>query len=700
MFTSISILALSLQTPLLEEESLRFVRNETSPEPTWEAVDDDLGLRAEVSADAVELTTPHRSPGAESLRLRFVSWGRGDEAAPLDAATARTSNRRVAIDRGVITEWYVHGDAGLEQGFTIERAPTSLAADGTLRVQLAVEGGFDTRLAPNARSARFVSHADGTTFTYSGLRAWDAAGRNLEVGLSIDAERMSIDVDDARATYPITIDPWIAVERAKLTSDFPNTYEFGVSAALDGNTLLVGSCVDGGFGGEGAAYVFTRSGSTWDKQARLTSPPGWQVYDMGRSVALDGDTAWIGSMHPALQERGPIQIFARTGTTWSHSQTIAPPAPQAWFGHSLDVDGDTAVVGSPWEDNGSLTYRGAGHVYVRQGSSWISQARLLPSSPQVWVEFGTSVTVEGDTIVVGATHQAVAGMADAGVAYVFQRTGSAWTEQAILSAPDPLPFGQFGFDVDLQGDRLVIGSLYQESVYIFERAGAQWTLRAQLTPHDSEPVDRFGASVALDGDRLLVGATGDDDDGYNAGAAYLFTKSGLHWAEASKWTGSAEAYIGPYGDTVAIQGTTAVVSRLGAAFVYELIPQASTTPRDGIGNLPFHRGLSLPVLGGTYRAEVGSLWGGVGGGLWLVGYAAPLRVTLTSGQTLLVDITDPNGELLRLPPVINPNFTEVLDVAIPSDPSLAGMRVYTQAVLFASAYPVNLTNAVDLFLGY
>jgi hypothetical protein len=167
-------------------------------------------------------------------------------------------------------------------------------------------------------------------------------------------------------------------------------------------------------------------------------------------------------------------------------------------------------------------------VFTRTGTTWSQQAHLTAADGRAFDLFGCSVALAGDTAVVGA----IGGNVDQGLAYVFTRTGTAWSQQAQLTAADGTAIDLFGVSVAVSGDTAVVGAdnndlgvnVDQGSAYVFTRTGTAWSQQAQLTAADGAAIDLFGVSVAVSGDTAVVGADSDDVDGNtNQGSVYVFT---------------------------------------------------------------------------------------------------------------------------------------------------------------------------------
>ena len=259
------------------------------------------------------------------------------------------------------------------------------------------------------------------------------------------------------------------------------------------------------------------------QEAQLVAGDGAADDWFGYSVAISGDTAVVGApWHDfgANADQGSAYVFVRSGSTWSlQAQLFASNgAADDWFGISVAISGDTAVVGASYDDVGGEVQQGSAYVFVRSGSTWSEQVQLLAGDGSTWDGFGRAVAISGDTAVVGAVTDDVGANADQGSAYVFVRNGSTWGQQAHLTAADGSASDFFGGAVAISGDTAVVGASYdgagtndmQGSAYVFMRSGAVWGLQAHLAAADGAWGDLFGMSVAISGDTAVVGASEDD----------------------------------------------------------------------------------------------------------------------------------------------------------------------------------------------
>jgi len=391
-----------------------------------------------------------------------------------------------------------------------------------------------------------------------------------------------------RAQLPAAPQSWPAdgtIEQAKLLAgDAQASDYFGYSVAVSGDTVVVGA--SSASSAAGAAYVFVRNGTTWNEQQKLMASDAEAGDWFGTSVAVSGDTVVVGSRYEDEGGfyAGAAYVFVRNGTTWTEQDKLMASDAQAGdeFSYSVAVSGDTVVVGARGEDSGGSD-AGAAYVFVRNGTSWVQQDKLMASDAQVYDWFGYSVAVSGDTVVVGAPYEASGGF-DAGAAYVFVRNGTAWSQQAKLTASDAEAYDWFGYSVAVAGDTVVVGAYGEDdggtdagAAYVFVHDGTSWDEQGKLMASDAQAYDYFGVSVAVSGNTVAIGAFHEDDGGISAGAAYVFVYDGTSWDEQAKLMASDAQANDQFGVSVAVSGDTVVVgapyedsggSDTGAAYVF------------------------------------------------------------------------------------------------------------------------------------
>ncbi len=679
----------------------------------------DEPLEAHVASDGVEIRGGDPERGRWDLGLRLAAWGRGDFLRPAARGEVASDDERIRIDRGPVIEWYVNDERGVEQGFTVDEPPSRGSVTAPLRLDLAVEGGFACEVLAGERDARFT-RADGTQVLYTGLRAWDAVGRELDAHLRADPRGLSILVEDERAAYPITIDPWIWVERLKLLSSDGETYDdFGGSVSISGDTLLVGAPGDNDVApAAGSAYVYVGSGTHWTEQAKLTAAVGVVWDRLGEDLDIDGDTALAGAYAADVlaPDSGEAHVFVRTGTVWTRQAglTASDGAEGDWFGASVALDANTALVGAPTTDD--LGYAsGSAYVFVRSGSTWTQEAELLAEDGQGGAYFGISVALDGDTALIGARGESSQGFL-AGAAYVFVRSGSSWSQRAKLLATPGDTDDRFGYSVALEGDTALVAAPFDDamggagSVYVFVDSGSGWSQQAWITPVGSAQGAQFGMSLDLRGDTALVGAPRDAGGGYDMGAAYLFQRTAFVWDQHARLMGAGGAVYQDFGRSVALDDTTVFVGMswdsalgngAGSVRVFEVDGAAAHARyRNDAGETNPYRYFAVPpVMGEEWTATIdvsgtGNFVAGV------MGFALPLEQHLpVAAGWLLIDPLSPGGELLGIPPAYGYGL-HVFTSPIPADPSLAGFVLSTQGAGLGGANGLTLFNAYDLFVGH
>ena len=375
------------------------------------------------------------------------------------------------------------------------------------------------------------------------------------------------------------------VEQAKLLASDENRADyFGVSVAIDGDTVLVGAYRNNEpLADCGAVYVFERTGENWNQTARLTAPDPDSFAYFGFSVGLDADTAIIGATRDdeAGEDAGAAYVFVRNQFGWTLQAKLIGNNTEAQdnLGYAVDVDGDFAIVTSPKNRGG-----GAAYIYQRDGTEWKQKRnrvrfRMIPIDPDGASAFGVSVDIKGDTAVIGATGGKV-GEEVVGAAYVFtQNEPPFWNQHTKLVAADRNGSDQLGFAVALGENEVIAGAprhnaggLSSGAAYIFEqREDASWVESAKLSDGETASEDQFGVSVAISGNFAISGAQQDDDIAPNAGAAYVFERSGTLWLQRMKLTANDAKAGDLFGNAVAMDDTTVLV---GAPGVDDAGPEA------------------------------------------------------------------------------------------------------------------------------
>ncbi|GEM_PF-2515464 len=343
-------------------------------------------------------------------------------------------------------------------------------------------------------------------------------------------------------------------------------------------------------------WLITRSalhaatGQMFSQLQKLTAPDGGANQFFGNSVAIDGDTAVVGA-----SPVGKVYVFVRTGGLWSLQQKLGVEG--VAFGISVAISGDTIVVGAFGEDSST----GAAYVFVRAAGVWSQQQRLIASDRIENDNFGISVAASGDTIVVGARFHGAGPHPQQGSAYVFARSGGVWSQQQHLTANDGGVAEFYGDGVAISGDTIVVAAagidqnqmLELGSAYVYVRAAGAWSEQQRLTPSGGRANGLFGSSVAINSDTIIVGALFDS-------AAYVFARSGGVWSQQQKLT----VALSEFGISASISDDTIVVGARnenggqGAAHVFVKMngvwsEQQTLTASDGADNDRFGNSVSI-----------------------------------------------------------------------------------------------------------
>jgi trimeric autotransporter adhesin len=366
----------------------------------------------------------------------------------------------------------------------------------------------------------------------------------------------------------------------------------GQAIALDGDTLVGGapnedSAAKGvnppspaadGAKDSGAVYVYAHSGQAWLQQAYVKPSDTAAGQLFGCSVALEANTLAVGAMHDA--NLGAVYVYERTGDQWRETVKLAAPdaaAVNGEFGQAVTLQGDTLVIGQGGSDNG-VSQSGAAYVYTRTATSgWTLKQKLLANPQSIDGWFGSSVTLRGNYLVVGATGEQT-GSPSSGAAYVF-RTGDSFTQVAVLKPSTATLGGFFGQYTAISGDTIAVSTFNSNAgltngiVYVFNRTkDDEFAQQAALQSSNNASGDYFGSGLALAGDDLVVGSSHEGSSAHgvngdtsgpvlkNSGAAYVFRRSGNAWTQLTHLKLSQPSANDQFGSAVAISGDTIAIS--------------------------------------------------------------------------------------------------------------------------------------------
>lgn len=353
---------------------------------------------------------------------------------------------------------------------------------------------------------------------------------------------------------------------------------YGFDVDLDGERVIVGSR------SAEKVFIYVRSDAGWMLEDTLTPSIGSGGDQFGYSVALDGDQALVGARGTSFNgddNRGVAYIFRRSGSDWAEEQLLiaSDGAEDDQFGHAVALDGSTALIGAPGSQFNFNDDQGQVYVFTQDVGGWSMQDKFNTNDMDEVNRFGSSLDVDGDTAVIGAALSVVDSNISQGLAFVFERQGGNWNQSKRLDQPlgsgDAFDF--FGTSVAIDGDTLLVGAsgvqahneIDEGIVYSYFRRDNSWLphLSTMVIPFDeSQPFDAFGTSVDLQGNTAIVGARGADTSGVSKGTAYLFSLINGIWIEQARFMILAGQEFDLFGSAVALDGQTVLIGAEGVDF--------------------------------------------------------------------------------------------------------------------------------------
>jgi hypothetical protein len=542
--------------------------------------------------------------------MSFQSYGYGEARQSVARVVPDLRLNRVEYRRGSLTEWYVNGPLGLEQGFTLSEPPGE-AQGKPLAIALALSGDLKALAEPKRRGLILSKNAVKPELQYAGLAAYDATGKELPSSLELRGSELLLKVQDAGARYPVTVDPW--VQLAELTASDGASGDFmGISVGISGQTVVVGApgATVGANAGQGAAYIFVKPPSGWanmTETAKLTASDGQAGDGFGGAVGIAGNTIVVGACPQSGVCNGPgkVYVFQRPKGGWKTTSkfkaelTASDGVATDGFGNEMSISGDgsTVVVGAASATVKGQTDVGAVYIFVKPNGGWktaAETAKLTESKPKAYDDFCcVSVSADGSTVFVGALQFDFPDNTPTGPgkAYIFIRPAGGWKStskaQAKLTASDGVSGDWFGFcqagSTCLSGDGTTVlatapaANSFAGKGYVYVEPPGGWATTskfdAELTPSDGQTI-LLGWSAAITDGTAVLGAVA----GSNGGAAYVVTKPKSGWKTTSKFEAELIPGDGFNGDdfafSVGISGNTIVVgaptggSGAGTAYVF------------------------------------------------------------------------------------------------------------------------------------
>jgi len=370
--------------------------------------------------------------------------------------------------------------------------------------------------------------------------------------------------------------------------------KFGRAVALDGDVALV--CASeapiGTNETQGKVLAYERAADGgWNLVQTLVASDGGAYNEFGWSVALDGDVAVIGAINANIggnNSQGAAYVFTRgSDGHWSETQKLvaADGRPVDWFGNAVAIAGDTIVVGAYGAHYADQAMRGSLYVYTAAGGTWTQAQQLVADDGDGGDAFGQAIALSGDTLIASAPGATVGANYAQGAVYRYTRTAGSWTQAQKIVVAEGVESDQLGTSLALDGGTALIGTMWrtggQGVVYVYDDTGSGWTQTQRLAATDGAeradgagasgtdgiglpPSDNFGIAVALQGDRALVGASNVTIEGNDGqGAAYLFTRAGGSFAGSHTFTANEGVVPPAFGSAVALDGDSVLAGVFG-----------------------------------------------------------------------------------------------------------------------------------------
>lgn len=615
--------------------------------------------------------------GAYRWRLALDGIGYGDDLRPVGWSTPSAVANRVEYRHGTLVEWYVNGPAGLEQGFTLARAPG--ARNGrTLTLALALPDGTRATIDPDRRGAT-LRVLDVPALRYAGLTARDADNRALPAWLGIERDRLLLRIDDANARYPVIVDPVVS---AAVLKPSDGELSFGDSMAISGDTIVVGA--PSANSAQGAAYVFVKPAAGWSESisesAKLVASDAGQSDRFG-TVAIDGDTVVVGASFASVDGNsfeGAAYVFVKPAGGWSgivsESAKLTPQSGARdgdHFGTAVGIGGDTIVVGMA-QDYCCNPDLAKSYVFVKPAAGWTGSlhenatlGNAQESDDSVFV--GVAISKDGGTIVAsfhgenGGSH----------FLNVFVEPMGGWSgalqPSATIAHSDGVISGQFAVTGD--GGTVVVGTPFDGSspdaaaAYVFVKPAGGWAgavnESARLTASAEDPHVQYADAVAIDGDTIVLGEAPPNECAESGNCVlqrnvYVYARPSAGWSgsheESQKITGPATDYY--FGFNVAVDGSTILVADAhggfgGPAIVNVLVKVAGDFTLGPIAptTIGTDGSASAPVVVKSISDYVGD-------------FSAPVALSVTGQPAGITALLDPSS----VTPPIGGSVTPMLNV--------------------------------------
>ncbi len=399
---------------------------------------------------------------------------------------------------------------------------------------------------PNGRSILDVQSTDKGVM----LPRMTSAQRNAISVVPGDAGLMVFDTDK-QSLYIYTGMNWRPVPFTSDNHVYPVNYtapdleegdNFGQAVSIYNNYAAVAAPYDdiNGNSNQGSVYIYFYTGNGWIFHQKLTAVDGAAEDLFGTSVSMWNDRLVIGAPRADANgqtNRGAVYVFTLNSNQWQQQAKLfaGDPAAGDEFGSAVAIQNNKLLVGAPRKNNGSYNQQGAAYLFLYNGSNWVQNNKLLHGEQTTGDEFGASVAIDSNWLVIGAPDKRENNITWAGAAFVFYSANgtTGWSLEKKLTTGTSSFEDHFGSSVAIDGEQIAVGIPGREvynhdaagSVFIFRYIQNDWLATTSVDTRETATEDYFGMSVALRGGHLLAGAPMRDyDNHFNSGSAWLFER--------------------------------------------------------------------------------------------------------------------------------------------------------------------------------
>ena len=526
---------------------------------TWQADTPAQNYSTQFRPNGPQILMQEEGP-SQAIRLNFKSVEVDGKKLELEPVQYNVDVNQFDYDHGMLVERYVNWPTGLEQSFIIQQALTG----ETLHIVTVIQSSLQIEMIGNAL---VLGGGHQVIINYAGMEVIDSRGDRLSSNVELLGNKLIIEVDIQGARYPLKISRSAFSEEVKLIPFFSAPYGddhdvMGHAVSIKGDRAIIGAPgptpLFNSDEKPGEAFVFERDAVTdqWLFAARITPEDSIEGDQFGASVSLLGDDVIVGA--PGVNRLGSAYIFNFNGEHWSQSAKLVSSEVNNNdnFGSSVSLDSNRVLVG----DN----IQGIVHVFDFNDGNWMPMAILLPEDASSFNGFGISISLLGDRALIGATSIGTS----FGSAYIFDFDGTNWNESSKLVSGGV--FDEFGRSVSLSFNRALIGAPQDDangirsgSAYLFDLEDKKWVKSAKLLAKDLSSQSKFGNSVSLSGDRALVGAFGAREIDLDAGSAYIFDFDGVNWNQSAKLLADEGARDDEFGFSVGLSGDDVLIGMPG-----------------------------------------------------------------------------------------------------------------------------------------